>query len=111
MMEVTGYPINRIVIDELGAAEPKQVQRAVEYIPYFRELGIKTIFWWLWKENWCASPTLGLWKQDQPCAGRVSFTAFNADYSSISVPVGGNQQALDWCFFHQAEALVRLKQK
>jgi len=74
---ITGYPQRRIYIDEFGANEGNQKQRFADYIPAFWEWGVRTVNVWLWKQTWCAVPASsnkGLWKQKQPCLGKVSWT-------------------------------------
>ena len=74
--DTTGYPPYRIYIDELGANESSQVQRFNDYIPAFWGWGVRTVNIWLWRQTWCADPVKsnkGLWKQVQPCEGKVVF--------------------------------------
>ena len=74
--DTTGYPPHRIYIDELGSNESSQAQRFSDYIPAIWEWGVRTINIWLWRQTWCAVPVTankGLWKQLQPCDGKVVF--------------------------------------
>jgi hypothetical protein len=73
LRETTGYPPYRIYIDELGAPENQQVQRYSEYIPVLWDWGVRLICIWNWKTTWCDSNNMGLWKQVQPCNGKVVF--------------------------------------
>jgi hypothetical protein len=72
--DVTGYPPHRIYIDEFGADEDRQAERFAEYIPAFWEWGVRVVNIWMWRQTWCDERcNLGLWKQVQPCAGKVAW--------------------------------------
>lgn len=68
----TGYGPGRVYIDELGATEGQQAERFASYIPALWEWGTPIVNVWLWKQTWCDS-NMGLWKQQQPCAGKVAW--------------------------------------
>jgi hypothetical protein len=72
LSDTTGYPPARIYIDEFGAEQNKQAERFASYIPEFWEFGIKIVNLWMWRQPWCDN-NLGLWKQLQPCSGRVAW--------------------------------------
>ena len=73
--DVTGYPPHRIGIAELGAPEGEQEARFLDYVPMMWEWGVRVITIWHYKQTWCAAPVnWGLWKQAQPCAGKVEWT-------------------------------------
>ena len=73
--EATGYPKHRMYIDEFGGKEDRQAQRFSEYIPVFWEYGIDLVCIWMYKQTWCDEKSqLGIWRQAQPCAGKVVFT-------------------------------------
>ena len=75
--DTTGYPPHRIYIDEIGSNELGQSARFYDYVPTLWDWGVRTINVWMWKQTWCAVPVKankGLWKQKQPCFGRVEFT-------------------------------------
>ena len=72
LRSVTGYGRGRIYIDELGATEGQQAERFASYIPAYWEWGAPVVNVWLWKQTWCDG-NMGLWKQSQPCAGKVTW--------------------------------------
>jgi hypothetical protein len=65
LTEVTGYPPQRIVIDELGGIEGvDQASRIADYVPAFWGLGVRTVNVWLWRQTWHdPGKNRGLWKQ------------------------------------------------
>jgi hypothetical protein len=83
LRDVTGYGPGRIYIDELGAIESQQADRFASYIPDFWEWGAPVVNVWLWKQTWCDG-NMGLFKQQQPCAGRVSWGEPTDGYYAIS---------------------------
>jgi hypothetical protein len=68
----TGYGRGRIYIDEFGATEGQQAERFAAYVPAYWEWGVPIVNAWLWKQTWCGG-NMGLFRQQQPCAGRVSW--------------------------------------
>lgn len=81
--QATAYPKHRMYIDEFGGEESRQVQRFNDYLPAFRAWGINLINVWMWKQTWCDSRNLGLWKQSQPCVGKVTFTEPTEGYYTL----------------------------
>jgi hypothetical protein len=74
LRSVTNYPGSRIYINEFGADESRQARRFSEYIPAFWEWGVRTINIWMWRQTWCdENHNKGLWKQAQPCDGKVEW--------------------------------------
>jgi len=51
--ETTGYPKQRMFIAEVGATEDRQQEVLTSRISAFRDWGIKLVFAWVWKLNWC----------------------------------------------------------
>ena len=92
IVEQTGYEPNRIYIDEIGANESQQVQRFHDYIPMIWDWGVRTQNIWMWKQTWSAVPikaNKGLWKQKQPCVGKVEFTEPTDGYYELQRLMGG----------------------
>lgn len=73
LVEITGYPRSRIYIDEFGSDEWEQPERFSSYIPVFWDWGVRLVNVWMWKTTWCDSKNKGLWQQEQPCSGKVTF--------------------------------------
>ena len=93
--ETTGYPRYRIYIDEFGGLEDEQVQRYEDYIPAFRDWGIRLINIWAWKQTWDApdDPTKhwGLWKRlGRDENGVMQFGEPTAGYYKLQELLGGH---------------------
>jgi hypothetical protein len=64
LSETTGYPPERIYIDEFGEREDLQYDRLMDYVPVFWNWGIRLVCIWNWRQTYCyPDNNRGLWEQ------------------------------------------------